>query len=122
MLLHASRRAQLEPGQTVLVFGVGTIGLLACALAKAFGAACVVAIDINQTRLDFAKQHGFASQTFCLPPPDGSKITEDQLWRAKDTMARALDCFGELDGFDLIFECTGAEACIQMAVHVRFHK
>lgn len=118
VLLHASRRAQLEPGQTVLVFGVGTIGLLACALAKAFGAACVIAIDINQTRLDFAKQNGFASQTFCLPPPDGSKTTEDQLWRAKDTMSRALDQFGVLDGFDLIFECTGAEACIQMAIHV----
>jgi threonine dehydrogenase-like Zn-dependent dehydrogenase len=28
--------------------------------------------------------------------------------------------FGEEDGLDVVFECTGAEPCIQMAIHVRY--
>jgi L-iditol 2-dehydrogenase len=97
---------------------VGAIGLLACALAKSYGASHVVAIDINQTRLDFAKTHGFASQVHCLPPADKAKTTEEQLRRAKENIQVALTEFGEEDGFDVVFECTGAEPCIQMAIHV----
>jgi L-iditol 2-dehydrogenase len=118
VVIHASRRAELSAGQTVLVFGVGTIGLLACAVAKSKSAARVVAIDINQTRLDFAKSNGFASQIFCLPTVDKAKTTDEQLRRAKEYVQTALAAFGEQDGFDLVFECTGAEQCIQMSVHV----
>ena len=85
MLLHASRRAGFGPNTpwTVLVFGVGAIGLLACALAKSQGAARVVAVDINQTRLDFARAHGFAEATFCLPPGEKPKTAQEGLERAK---------------------------------------
>jgi L-iditol 2-dehydrogenase len=99
------------------VFGVGTIGLLACALAKSTGASYVVAIYINRARLDFAKAHGFASHTYCLPPVDNAKTTDEQLRRAKDHIQRALAEFGEPDGFDVIFECSGAESCIQMSCY-----
>ncbi|KAH7913099.1 chaperonin 10-like protein [Hygrophoropsis aurantiaca] len=117
VLLHASRRANLVAGQSVLVFGVGAIGVLACALAKSFGASRVVAIDINQSRLDFAKANGFASQTYCLPLADKAKTSDEQLRRAKETIQTALEKFGQPDGFDLVFECTGAEPCIQMSIH-----
>ncbi|EPT02143.1 hypothetical protein FOMPIDRAFT_1144069 [Fomitopsis schrenkii] len=119
VLLHASRRAGLttERPASVLVFGVGAIGLLACALAKSYGAHKVVAIDINQARLDFAQENGFAQQVQCLPVADKAKTTEDQLRRAKDTVAAALSKFDQPDGFDVVFECTGAEPCIQMSVH-----
>ncbi|RDB28055.1 Sorbitol dehydrogenase [Hypsizygus marmoreus] len=117
VLIHASRRANLTAGQTVLVYGVGAIGLLACSVAKSLGAARVVAIDINQTRLDFARKNGFASQTFCLPPADKAKTTDDQLRRAKENAQIALAEFGAPAGFDVVFECTGAEPVIQMSVH-----
>ncbi|KAF7344410.1 Sorbitol dehydrogenase [Mycena sanguinolenta] len=117
VLLHAARRAQLSKGQTVLVFGVGAIGLLACSVAHSMGAARVVAIDINQARLDFAKTNGFAEDTFCLPLTDKAKTTDEQLRRAKESIQTALQKFDEPDGFDLIFECTGAEPCIQMSIH-----
>jgi L-iditol 2-dehydrogenase len=65
-----------------------------------------VAIDINQTRLDFAKSSGFAEEVHCLPV-------------AKERITSALSQFGEEEGFDVIFECTGAEPCIQMSIHVR---
>ncbi|KIM46658.1 hypothetical protein M413DRAFT_440260 [Hebeloma cylindrosporum] len=83
VLIHASRRIGLLPprltsylpsssasNQSILVFGVGTIGLLACALAKHQGAKRVVAIDIKPARLEFAKQNGFADDVFCVPAPD----------------------------------------------------
>src|SRR5258705_13286399 len=69
VVIHASRRCGLEAGQSVFVFGVGTIGLLACALAKHTGASRVVAVDINPARLAFAKDNGFADEIFCLPIP-----------------------------------------------------
>lgn len=82
------------------------------------GASRVVAININQSRLDFAKSNGFASQVFCLPMSDKAKTTDEQLRRASENIQIALAEFNEQDGFDLVFECTGAEPCIQMAVHV----
>ncbi|KAI1794299.1 GroES-like protein [Ganoderma leucocontextum] len=119
VLLHASRRAELTPTSrsSVLVFGVGAIGLLACALAKSYGASRVVAIDINQTRLDFALQQGFAEQVYCLPIADKAKTTDDALRRAKENISAALTEFNMPDGFDIVFECTGAEPCIQMSIH-----
>ena len=44
--------------KNVIVLGVGTIGLLAMQSAKALGAKSVTAIDINNERLDLAKQLG----------------------------------------------------------------
>ena len=118
VLIHASRRAQIAEGQTVLVFGVGTIGILACAIAKAHKAARIVAIDINQARLDFAVANGFASQTYCLARTEPAKSPEDQLRQAKELAQQALSHFGEPQGFDVVFECTGAESAIQMSINV----
>ncbi|EIW78462.1 GroES-like protein [Coniophora puteana RWD-64-598 SS2] len=117
VLIHASRRTSLSSGQSVLVFGVGAIGILACALAKSLGATRVVAIDINEDRLAFAKSNGFASQTYCLPRVERAKTSEEQLRKTKDTIQAALAEFAQEDGFDVVFECTGAEPCIQMSIH-----
>ena len=46
VVLHASRRAQVHAGQSVLVFGAGAVGLLALAVAKAHGATHTVVVDM----------------------------------------------------------------------------
>ncbi|WP_199621227.1 zinc-binding alcohol dehydrogenase family protein [Paenibacillus alkalitolerans] len=51
---HAVRRADLEPGENVLVIGAGPIGLGVMACAKDRGAN-VIAMDINEERLQFCK-------------------------------------------------------------------
>ncbi|KAH8105796.1 chaperonin 10-like protein [Phellopilus nigrolimitatus] len=117
VLIHASRRAGLQKGHTVLVFGVGAIGLLACSIARSRHAARVVALDINPQRLEFARRHGFADAVYCLPAGDKAKTTEDILRRTKENIMMALQEFDEPDGFDIVFECTGAEPCIQMSIH-----
>ena len=50
---------QLKAGQTILIFGAGPVGLLAMGVAKGLGAGKIIAVDINQERLDFAK--GYAA-------------------------------------------------------------
>jgi len=72
VVIHASRRCGLAPSQSIPVFGVGAIGLPACALAKHTGASRVGAININPVRLAFAKRHGFADAVYCLPSPSSS--------------------------------------------------
>lgn len=76
-----------------------------------------MAIDINQQRLDFAEANGFACQTYCMSIAK-PKTSEEQLRAARENASRALAAFQVPDGFDIVFECTGAEPCIQMSIHV----
>ncbi|MEM9717595.1 MAG: zinc-binding alcohol dehydrogenase family protein [Bacteroidota bacterium] len=53
---HAVNRAQIQPDDTVLVIGVGPIGLGTVQFAKAAGAAQVLAMDINPERLAYLEE------------------------------------------------------------------
>ena len=50
---HAVRRAQIRPGEQVLVIGAGPIGLGVMQFARLAGGS-VLAMDISRERLDFA--------------------------------------------------------------------
>lgn len=56
--LHALRKARLQPGESVAVFGVGGLGVSAIQLAKALGADKVFAVDINRRKLELASSLG----------------------------------------------------------------
>lgn len=51
---HAVRRADIQEGDNALVIGAGPIGLATMQFAKAAGAN-VIALDLNQERLDFCQ-------------------------------------------------------------------
>lgn len=55
---HALRRAGLQPGETVAVIGAGGLGLSAVQLALVCGAARVIAVDIDPSRLERAEEYG----------------------------------------------------------------
>ena len=57
-VLRGQRLANIKPGDTVLVIGSGIAGLLHIQLARALGAANVIATDINQYRLEAARRFG----------------------------------------------------------------
>ncbi|MFQ5758305.1 MAG: zinc-dependent dehydrogenase [Candidatus Bathyarchaeia archaeon] len=57
-VLRGQRRAQVQPGHTVLVIGSGISGLLHIQLARVLGAARVIATDINEYRLKAARRFG----------------------------------------------------------------
>jgi propanol-preferring alcohol dehydrogenase len=55
---HAMTVGEVRPGDTVAVYGAGGVGIHGIQLAKFFGASQVIAVDINQRKLDAAKQVG----------------------------------------------------------------
>ena len=54
----AIKEAKVEPGQWVAIYGAGGLGNLAIQYAKKVFNARVVAVDINQDKLEFAKESG----------------------------------------------------------------
>jgi NADPH:quinone reductase-like Zn-dependent oxidoreductase len=88
-------RAQLKPGETVLVLGAtGTAGKLAVQIAKLLGAGCVMAAGRNPQQLEVAKSLG-ADLTIRIDQPvknlvdafaavarDGIDVILDYLWGA----------------------------------------
>ncbi|MGQ9839877.1 MAG: alcohol dehydrogenase catalytic domain-containing protein [Anaerolineae bacterium] len=55
---HALRKARLQAGETVAVFGAGGLGMSAIQLAHGLGALTVYAVDINPDKLALAEQFG----------------------------------------------------------------
>lgn len=52
--MQACKRADLHPGSTVCIIGSGPIGLITMKVARAFGAARVIMLDVLPSRLDSA--------------------------------------------------------------------
>lgn len=104
--VHANRLAGTTFGKKVLVFGAGPVGLLAGAVARAFGAVDVVYIDIFDHKLERAKQFG---------------ATHTILWKSsakQPELGLVNEITKVLQGAhpDIVLECSGAESCIRGAV------
>ncbi|MEP6714658.1 MAG: zinc-binding dehydrogenase [Terriglobia bacterium] len=93
--IHASERAPLEWGDSVVVQGTGPVGLAAIAVARAAGAAKIVAIGGPPHRLKLARDFGAA-------------ITID-IAEIKDVESRRQAVFAALGpyGADQVVECVG---------------
>lgn len=109
VVVHATRRAGLKIGQGVLVTGAGTMGLLTMLVAKAYGASHVVIADINEARLDLAKELGADTTVHLKRGDDPVKIGE----RIKNDLIAAS---GSTIDIDISFECTGTESCTRIAI------
>lgn len=105
--VHVCRQARVRHGSRVVIFGAGPVGLLCTAVARAFGARAAVAVDVNPLRLAFAAAYAAT----------GVYDARD----ARDAAATAAaivsqQCAGE--PADVAIDASGAESCIQTAVHV----
>jgi len=107
---HAVRMVDVRPAKTqsVVVFGSGTIGLLCGAVARLFGATKVVAVDVLDRKLEFARGFNPGVRTF---KPDLEASPEDNAQRLIDENELGL-------GADAVIEASGAESSIVTAVHV----
>lgn len=56
--VHGNTVSKILPGSHVVIFGCGPIGLLNVALAKAQGAASIVAFDLVPSKVELAKKMG----------------------------------------------------------------
>lgn len=57
-VIRGQRTMQFKPGDSVLVLGAGISGLLHIALARALGASKIFATDVNEFRLNAAREMG----------------------------------------------------------------
>ncbi len=118
--MHATKRAQLEslPKSSVLIFGAGTIGLLCAVMCKASGADKIQIADVQDHRIQFATSHGYATEGMILPLRKSTTLEENlAIARAMAVQAREIQS-ESFEGFDVVFECTGVEACTQAAIYV----
>ncbi|GHA32769.1 L-idonate 5-dehydrogenase [Devosia pacifica] len=97
--LHATRRAGDLLGKRVLVTGCGPIGLLSILSARRAGAAEIIATDLSELALDFARRAG-------------ADIVHDT---AKDP--DALEQYTADKGyFGVLYECSGAQPALRAAI------
>jgi len=61
--------ARIEPGQSVAIFGLGGVGLCGMLGAKAAGAGIIIAVDVDERKLDRARQLG-ATHAFLATDPE----------------------------------------------------
>jgi D-xylulose reductase len=99
--VHTISQARLRQGDTVVVMGAGPIGLLCMSIARAFGAGRIVAVDINPSRLDFAK--GYAADACFTPSAAASSAENAQRLKEENGLG---------PGADVAIEASGSEACV----------
>jgi L-iditol 2-dehydrogenase len=97
--VHAVAREGRIEGRRVAVLGAGPIGNLVAQTARSSGAQVLIT-DLSDYRLEVARQCGLAATSNA---------------KAETLAQAAARSFGK-DGFDLCFECVGAEATITSAI------
>jgi 2-desacetyl-2-hydroxyethyl bacteriochlorophyllide A dehydrogenase len=97
---HALNKAEVKPGESVAVFGVGGLGISAVQLARAFGALDVYAVDINADKLKLAESYGAIPVNAATADPvaEIGRLTGGQ-------------------GVDVALELVGLRQTIEQAVH-----
>jgi 2-desacetyl-2-hydroxyethyl bacteriochlorophyllide A dehydrogenase len=94
-VVRGFHRLQPQPGETYLIYGAGPMGLLNAQVARYHGASLVALIDLNQSRLDRARdEFGFAH------------------------VAQTLEDLREIAprGFDNVIEATGVTKVAERAI------
>nr|CAG8508437.1 14847_t:CDS:2 [Entrophospora candida] len=110
--VHACKQADLRVGQSVIIFGAGPVGLLTAAVAKASGSVKITMFDINQNRLNFAKNY-IANQTILIDDNNIKNGNNIDYWKK---YSKDLVDFGGVEQADVVFECSGAETSIQTGI------
>ncbi|GMF79669.1 hypothetical protein AFCA_010285 [Aspergillus flavus] len=104
--VHIVKQANVAPGQSVVVFGAGPVGLLCCAVARAFGSPKVIAVDIQKGRLEFAKKY---AATAIFEPSKVSALENAERIVNENDLGR---------GADIVIDASGAEPSVHTGIHV----
>ncbi|MCS7184758.1 MAG: zinc-binding dehydrogenase, partial [bacterium] len=95
-VIYASRIAELKKGESILIVGAGSLGLLLLQYLKLFNPSCVLIVDIIDEKLEIAKI--LYEGVFTLNPE-------------KDNIFVFSSRINPI-GFDLIFDCAGAQEIV----------
>jgi len=89
-----------QAGQSIVIFGVGAVGLSAVMAAKARGCTPIIAVDLNPDRLNLAKEFG---ATHGLLGDAADLVEQVKTWTE--------------GGSDFSLECSGAPISYQNAIN-----
>ena len=104
-MISVTEAAAIGMGETVVIQGLGLLGIYGCAIAKARGAARVIALDAVPSRREIAKRFG-ADLTF-----DVSSMSEDDL-------VKAVRDASPPDGPDVVMEVCGVASVVPVGIHM----
>lgn len=93
--------AQPKPGDTIVVFGAGAVGLAAIMAARNTPATAIVAVDLHDSRLELATKYG-ATATVNAKSPEANE-------------AILAACGGRVD---YALECTGVIGVVEQAIEL----
>ncbi|KAF1946794.1 GroES-like protein [Clathrospora elynae] len=113
--VHAVKLGAVKPGETVVVMGSGTIGLLCAAAARQFGAHRVVLVDILEKKLEFAAQY-LNFETYCSPTHISAEENAEKLLEKLGLAEDGTDTFG--GRVDTVIEASGAASSIETGIHI----
>lgn len=108
--VHIVKQAQVKPGDSVVIFGAGPVGLLCAGVAKSYGASNITIVDIIESKLSFAKDFLGQCDTYI---PD---IKKSPLESAQDLKENSASIPAE--GADVVIDASGAASSTQTAIHV----
>lgn len=94
---HVATRAKIKPGDTVLVIGLGAIGLIAGLILQTLGAGKVVGADRSKLRLEQVRKTGLLDVVDTSEP--------DWMDQVREMTAK--------EGVDVVIEATGAPAVLK---------
>lgn len=95
--------AKVEEGATVAIFGIGGIGLSAVIGATMAKASRIIAVDINESKFDLARQLG---ATDCINPKDYDTSIQEVIVDLTDGgVDYSFECIGNVDVMRSALEC-----------------
>lgn len=98
--IHALRQAGIDIGDNIVIFGAGPIGLMLGQWAKAWGAGKVLLVDIDESKIAFAKDMGF-----------------ENVWNSKDgDTIKWVNDLTEDRGADIAIEGAGVSSSLEQCL------
>ncbi len=95
--VYSANTATIQPGDTALVFGAGTIGIVTALSALASGCSKVILTDIKERKLQIVKAN-FSDNIICVNS-------------AKESLDDVVSSLAS-EGVDIVFEASGSPAVI----------
>jgi len=95
----------VKPGDTVAIVGAGPVGLATLLTAQFFAPSKIIVIDLDDGRLEVAKQFG---ATVVINSSDGKAVEKIMVLTAWQGVDVAIEAVGVADTFELCQEIVGA--------------
>ena len=101
---------EIKKGDTIVVIGAGPVGLCAMMCAKYLGAGKIIAIDVDASRLEIAKNQKLAD--FIFNPPDCDVEKEVKNLTENRGADGVIECAGAKDTFEMSWKIARPNAIV----------